>query len=70
MLRAMHNIDDMRRLKSDLRLSLAIRNNNLEHVYTSPPSLDTYTTIRVSGKLLNPIVAPDMRSIIKSAGIT
>lgn len=35
------------------------------------PSLDAYTTtIRVSGKLLNPIVAPDMRSIIKSTGIT
>jgi len=29
----MHNIDDTRRLKSDLRLSLTIQNNNLEHVY-------------------------------------
>lgn len=29
----MHNIDDTRRFKSDLRLSLTIQNNNLEHVY-------------------------------------
>lgn len=64
----MHNIDDTRRLKSDLRLSLTIQNNNLEtRIFLF---LDAYTTIRVSGKLLNPIVAPDMRSIIKSASIT
>lgn len=29
----MHNIDDTRQFKFDLRLSLVIQNNNLEHVY-------------------------------------